>query len=98
MPGFRGARRSEGINTHAHREERKRWAAILEQAGALPCTRCRLAVTPGMAWHLDHNDDRQTYRGVAHARCNVKAGASLGGRRAAARKAVREGRTTLNRW
>lgn len=91
MPGFVGARRSTGYGP-AHTAARKLWAYYLDEAGSLPCTRCHRPVTPDDAWHLDHNDDRETYRGVAHARCNLKAGASLGGRRAAAAKAVRQGR------
>ena len=91
MPGFVGAKRSTGYGA-AHARARKQWAAELAHAGSLPCTRCHRPVYDGSRWHLDHNDDRETYRGIAHATCNLKAGAALGGRRAAGARNVREGR------
>jgi hypothetical protein len=61
-----------------HQQERARWATDLKAAGSLPCTRCAQPVYHGTAWHLDHSDDRATYLGVAHARCNRRDGARRG--------------------
>lgn len=61
-----------------HREARARWLAELNRLGSLPCTRCPRPVLPGQAVHLDHTDDRGSYIGLAHARCNVRAGARRG--------------------
>jgi hypothetical protein len=64
----------------AHRAERKRWAAMLDEEGSLPCTRCQYPVTRDQLWHLDHSEDRSGYLGVAHARCNLQAGAAKSNR------------------
>ena len=61
-----------------HQRLRKQWAARLAAGATPPCPRCGRPVTQGMAWDLDHTDDRRGYHGPAHARCNRAAG----GRRA----------------
>jgi hypothetical protein len=48
------------------------------EAGCASCCRCGYPIEPGTRWHLDHTEDRTGYRGVAHARCNLKAAAERG--------------------
>lgn len=44
---------------------------------ANPCTRCHLPLGPwGPRLHLDHNNTRTGYLGMAHAHCNSSAGAT----------------------
>lgn len=64
---------------HEHRKAvRAAWAAFVP--GDL-CSRCQKPMWPGDELHLDHDDrDRTRYRGLAHARCNVSAGAIRGNR------------------
>ncbi len=67
-----------------HRRLRVAWKERVE-AGGVFCGRCGGPVLPGTSWHLDHADLRGgegVYREnpVSHARCNVKAGARLGGK------------------
>ncbi len=95
MPRFLGARQSTGINTPEHRAMRKAALAQLDADGAGWCARgaeCLHAdrhIYPGQALDLDHHDDRETYRGLAHRDCNRTAGARLGGQRAAAARGAR---------
>lgn len=53
-----------------------------------PCCLCGRPMYRAQAktLHLDHTTDRRSYRGLAHAQCNLKAGASLGGQRAKAKR------------
>lgn len=62
----------------AHRAAREAAMAQLERDGSGPCCHCGGLIVPGMRLHLGHTDDRQSWRGLAHARCNVRAGASNG--------------------
>ncbi len=41
-----------------------------------PCVRCHqpMRVADPRTLHLDHTDDRRGYRGLAHPRCNTRAG------------------------
>jgi hypothetical protein len=59
----------------SHQQRRKRLAPLVA-AGLAICVRCRQAIEPGIAWALDHRDDRRGYLGPAHARCNAQAGAA----------------------
>ena len=63
---------------HAHKQERKRWAPIVE-AGQAYCAepRCVVAETggtrwipPGSPWHLCHDAKTGQWIGPGHARCN----------------------------
>jgi hypothetical protein len=72
-----------------HEAEWRRWKPLVE-AGEAVCVRCGLLILPGTAWHLDHTDDKLGFRGVSHARCNVKAAARLGSRRAQEKKLLGE--------
>lgn len=87
MPGNTTAR---GYGSH-HQKQRARWARIV-QAGAATCTRCDRPIHPHQPWDLDHSDDRTTYLGAAHAKCNRAAG----GRKARARDRLKA-RTLLIR-
>lgn len=40
-----------------------------------PCVRCGWPIADPTRAHLDHTDDRTGYLGLAHARCNLAAGA-----------------------
>lgn len=59
---------------HRHQKLRLRWKRLLNQQGQLPCTRCPNLVHPTDDWELDHTDDRDSYLGIAHKRCNRSAG------------------------
>lgn len=72
----------------AHRAARKAAIERLERDGSGSCCRCGGLIVPGMRLHLDHTDDRQGWRGLAHARCNVRAGASNAATAANAARAV----------
>jgi hypothetical protein len=56
-----------------HQIERAKWQRIVDRTG-WPCARCETRIQPGDDWHLDHSDDRTTYLGPSHARCNDSAG------------------------
>lgn len=70
-------------------------AALLAAAIGQPCSRCGQPMLHGQELHLDHTDDRGGYRGMAHASCNVKAGARKG---ADLRQRQRRGWRTSRRW
>ena len=55
-----------------HQQERAKWQLIIGRTG-WPCSRCDERIQPGDTWHLDHADDRETYLGPSHARCNTSA-------------------------
>lgn len=75
----RGSRAARGYGRE-HDQLRKQWAPLVA-SGLVQCTRCRLLITAGQAWHLDHNDDRTGYLGPSHARCNTAAGGRASHRR-----------------
>jgi hypothetical protein len=52
-----------------HKALRRKWARIVE-AGEAYCSRCGRSIWPDEAWDLDHEDDRNGYRGPAHRYCN----------------------------
>jgi hypothetical protein len=68
----RGSREARGYDG-AHRALRQRWARIIARQ-PVSCSRCGGPIGPGMAWHLDHTDDRTGYLGPSHASCNAAAG------------------------
>lgn len=57
-------------------------AKLLPLAYGTPCALCGAVMNEGDDLHLDHTEDRVSYRGMAHAACNVRDGASRGGQRA----------------
>jgi hypothetical protein len=69
MPS-RGTTNQRGY-THQHRALR---AAMLPRAYGTPCVRCGEAMLNGQLLDLDHNDNRDGYRGFAHSSCNRRAG------------------------
>lgn len=66
-----------GYGRH-HQALRRQWLAY---AFGRPCPHCGEMMLTGQALDLDHTDDRRSYRGIAHATCNRRAGAILGNRR-----------------
>jgi hypothetical protein len=56
-------------------DARRRQVKPLVASGNAVCSRCGCPISPRDQWHLDHTDDRQGYIGVAHAYCNLRAGA-----------------------
>src|SRR4051812_23652585 len=58
-----------------YKHKRGRKAALAAMRDGDPCTRCGHAMHKGDDLHYDHDDDRTTYRGLAHASCNERAGA-----------------------
>jgi hypothetical protein len=84
MPNFVGAV-SSGRHKGAHQKARAAAFARLPEWST--CVRCG-----GLLWkwqrdsrgrsavHFDHSDDNRGYLGFSHAVCNVRAGASKGGR------------------
>ena len=66
------------MNARYGRRHRAIRAAMLPYAEGKPCVRCGLPIEKGQAVDLDHNDDGQTYRGLAHQSCNRRAGAERG--------------------
>ena len=69
----RGNTTQRGYGT-AHQTARRKWATRLAQAGQLPCARCGKPIHNGQPFHLDHDNTRNTYLGIAHPRCNITAG------------------------
>lgn len=77
---------------HAHRQERKRWAAIVE-AGNAYCWRCQKWLPPGQPWDLGHVDGTDRYAGPECRPCNRGTAAVRGNR---ARKVTQPQRPS--RW
>jgi len=73
MPGSTTARGYDG----KHQAERARWAPLVAQ-GAATCARCLRPIAPGTPWDLGHTDDRTTWTGPEHRRCNRRAGGRNG--------------------
>jgi hypothetical protein len=59
-------------------QKRRQVVKQLLASQPLPCTRCPDLVYGWQKWHLDHAEDRSGYLGVAHAACNLRAGARKG--------------------
>lgn len=58
--------------------QRRRRAALAALVPGTPCGRCGQPMHPGQHLDLDHTDDRDGYRGLAHSRCNRSAGGKKG--------------------
>jgi len=69
----------------SHQRARQRMAVLVARGEAL-CPRCHRVIVPGVAWDLDHTDDRSAYLGAAHRSCNRRAGQAKGRRRMRARR------------
>jgi hypothetical protein len=56
--------------------QQARLEALAGMADGQLCTRCRqpMCLAQARLLDLDHADDRQSYRGLAHRRCNRSAG------------------------
>lgn len=67
-------------------EHQKLRAALLPSAYETPCPLCGEVMEEGQRLHLDHTEDRASYRGITHARCNVLDGARRGGQAFRAKK------------
>lgn len=67
-----GTRQSRGYDAD-HDRVRRRYQRRMDTGEVYPCTRCHTPVDP-TDWHLDHTDDRKTWLGPAHPRCNSQAG------------------------
>jgi hypothetical protein len=80
---------------YRHRKLRLQWAHVVD-SGQAYCTICGRWIAPGTPWHLDHDDDRRYYRGVAHASCNVKDGARKG--YVAQQRSYAMRRVFISRW
>ena len=63
----------------AHQRERERWRPIVE-AGHAHCARCKRPIPPDGPWDLGHTDDRTSYQGPEHRRCNRSSGGRNGAR------------------
>lgn len=61
-----------------HVKVREQWRPIVER-GEATCCLCGEPIQPFDLWHLDHTPERDGYRGVAHARCNMRDGGKRGG-------------------
>jgi hypothetical protein len=68
----RGTMAERGYGSSFQRE-RKMWAKRIAD-GRINCARCGKPITPDVAWHLDHSDDRTETIGPSCARCNSSAG------------------------
>jgi hypothetical protein len=52
-----------------HQQRRKVWERVVA-AGEAYCARCGRGIRPDEPWDLDHEDDRNGYRGPSHRGCN----------------------------
>ena len=72
--------RSSATYGRQHRTARKRALDRLHDGD--PCARCGKPMFRGQLLDLDHHDDDPSiYRGLAHQRCNRRAGAIKGNRK-----------------
>lgn len=72
----RGTRTARGYGT-AHTRERARVARQVQTLQAY-CRWCGLLVLPTEPWDLGHSDDRKTWTGAEHSRCNRSAAGTKG--------------------
>jgi len=83
---FRRARNRRGSGTKSTSrgygvEHQRLRAELLPYAYDTPCCLCGDLMLVGQQLHLDHTEDRNDYRGFAHAECNVVEGAYRGAAR-----------------
>ena len=55
---------------HEHQQERASYVTRMQRGETVRCWRCNVALTPETL-HLDHTDDRTSYRGPACDACNL---------------------------
>lgn len=67
----RGNRHARGYGSD-HDVAREAWRPRVER-GDVRCARCELPIRAGQQWALDHTDDRSSYLGPSHKRCNESA-------------------------
>ena len=91
QPTAADARRRREYASPRHRQTRAAWQKRIDRGEPIWCWRCRkVRITPGMKWHLGHDDqDRTIYRGPECVPCNLTAAAKAGNR---AQKAKRRRR------
>lgn len=65
-----------------HRRKRAALIADLKANPGKPCSRCGQPMYVEQSLHLDHTDRRDGYRGLSHAKCNLRAAAQKGHQRA----------------
>ena len=74
----RGTRQQRGYDA-AHDRLRRTWEPRVDlgrvQCHAHVCLMPARLIIPGTPWDLGHSDDRTTWTGPEHARCNRSAGA-----------------------
>lgn len=80
----------------AHKQARAK--AIERMVDGQPCVRCGQPMhrVEARLLDLDHNDDRTTYRGLAHRSCNRRAGQALAQARRRARTTTTKQRRAVN--
>ncbi len=64
----RPSRQARGYGA-AHDKLRKQWAPKVA-TGRVKCARCNKPIKVGQSWDLGHSDDRTSYRGPEHRKCN----------------------------
>jgi len=58
-----------------HKKLREQWEPLVA-TGSVRCWRCHEFISPGVKWHLGHDDfNRGVYRGPEHAKCNLSGAA-----------------------
>jgi hypothetical protein len=85
---------ARGYGNH-HQRERAKWEPLVE-AGQVDCHAklCLMPtrwIEPGSIWHLGHTEDRTTWTGPEHPRCNCTEAAIR-------RHAMRNSRRHPRRW
>lgn len=73
-------------------------AELLRNAYGMPCPRCGKTMLPGQPLDLDHTDDRRSYNGMAHRRCNRSAGGKKGNAARRRRRDAAATNPTSRRW
>jgi hypothetical protein len=67
----RGSRQDRGYDRE-HDRQRARWAPVVAR-GTVTCAKCSRLIEAGQEWDLGHTDDRTTWTGPEHQRCNRQA-------------------------
>lgn len=70
----RGSRQARGYDAE-HDRLRAEWAPAVA-TGTVRCAnpRCGRLISPSAVWDLGHTEDRRSYRGPEHAKCNRSEG------------------------